>query len=204
MGWSRPTVAEWSRRTVIYRAMYVPSSDGGSALGGALCYGPAMGALALSETVTTGLIGAGAALIGALVGGSASFGGTWWEQRSARKSNRAEAIRNVVAEFIAIYGGAPVRLSYAESPAAFDEQLVELRTRLWTPRAQLRMYGGTQAIDAVMHRVYVELGSLEGQYPIDMHVRSRLIRIVEELADVTAEVISCSRGHQEPASGPGL
>lgn len=149
-----------------------------------------MGLLALSETVTSGLIGAGAALFGALVGGAASFGGTWWEQRTTRRSNRAEAIRSTVATFIDIYGGAPVRLSYAESPEAFEEQLIELRTKLWTPRAQLRMYGGTQAIDEVMHRIYVELGSLEGQHPIDRDRRSRLIVIIEELADVTARVIS--------------
>ena len=146
--------------------------------------------MALDGDVVTGLIGAGAALAGALLGGAASFGGTWWEQRTAHTSKRAESIRATVSSFIEIYGGAPVRLSYAEDAAAFDDLLVELRTKLWTPRAQLRLHPGTTAIDDVMHRIYVELGTLEGQFPIGVKERHRLIQILEELADVTAAVIS--------------
>ena len=149
-----------------------------------------MSLVAFSDSVATGLIGAGAALAGALVGGAASFGGTWWEQRNTRMLGRAEAIRSTVAVFIEIYGGAPVRLSYAKDFGDFDRQLIELRARLWTPRAQLRMYGGTEAIDEVMHRIYVALNSLGDKYPIGVLERSELIRIVEELAEVTALTIS--------------
>lgn len=159
-----------------------------------------MSMVALSDSVATGLIGAGAALAGAIVGGAASFGGTWWEQRNTRMLDRAEAIRTTVAAFIEIYGGAPVRLTYAKDADDFDDQLIELRTRLWTPRAQLRMHSGTKAIDDVMHRIYFALNSLDGQYPIGREERSELIRIVEELADVTARTISQTsrRIHQAP------
>ena len=127
-------------------------------------------------------------MLGAMVGGVVTLGGTAWEHRAKQREAQISSIRSLVSEFIEIYSGSPVALEQIEDPAAFKQHVAELRSALWSPRGRLRLYPEAVAIDHSMHRVFVSLGNLE--HPLQIATKYQLLDQIGDLGATTAKLVN--------------
>ena len=155
-----------------------------------------MDILALSDSATVGLLGAGAAFLGTVVGAAASFGATRWQQRQERRAAQVDSVRALASEYLQIAAGAPVSLSYIDDQQVFEQQQQLLRSKLWSPRARIALYPQAKPITEAMAwfiHVVAETGS-----PPNDEARHMLQDGLDYIAKVAAIALA------EATSGPDL